>query len=240
MRIASLVVVAALAALTGQGERADACSISPEPAAHVFGSTAGEPGVRPWITLWNVRVTEAVTLSVVTLDPVAVTPTGEGCAPGLVCKGKAVAFDREGKFLRPKADLPAGARVQVLLGKKLIADTVIKKGGATALPVWNGIDVTKVSAKTTAMCSSGGPEVVLKIKPSKARLENAIGLFYLTRPDPKAPHKNLSAIEAFGYDNDITLNNDFDNNWLTGGGPKELWMLLADDAGNVGAPIKLI
>ena len=47
-------------------------------------------------------------------------------------------------------------------------------------------------------------------------------------------------IYPFGYGSDVALTNDFDRAWMTGRGPTELWVMLADDAGNVGAPIKLI
>jgi hypothetical protein len=220
---------------------ADACSISPEPAGHIFGSTSELPGRRPWISLWNVKDSEAVAISVVATAPVAVTPLGARCEPSLICTGTSVAFDRHGTWLRPRAELPAGARVQVILGgKRLLAETLISKAPATALPVWNGIELVRIAPKTKSMCAAAGPEIELRIKPTKAALDHTVGLFYLTKPDPKAPHKDLLTIEMFGSGADISLTNEWNRTWLEAGGPAELWVILADDHGNVGAPIKLI
>ncbi|MBX3154800.1 MAG: hypothetical protein KF773_02285 [Deltaproteobacteria bacterium] len=214
--------------------RAEACSISPEPGAHIFGSTGGgSPGRRPWITLWNVADTEAVTLNVVA--------AGVRCDAGVACKGTAVAVDRSGKYLRPRADLPAGARVQVLVGKRMIADKVIDKGAPAALPAWGGMTFVRFSPRTKSMCAPDGPELELRVAPAKDALERAVGLFYVTKPDVKAPHRGLISIQMLGGGTtDLSLHDEHDHRWMHGKQPAELWVMLADDSGNVGAPIKLL
>jgi hypothetical protein len=42
------------------------------------------------------------------------------CGTDKVCSGTDVPFDHDGRHIRPKANLPAGARIQITLGAKLL------------------------------------------------------------------------------------------------------------------------
>src|SRR5688572_755301 len=88
---------------------ADACKVSATPDAQVFEPAAGTgAGLQPWIRLANVK------------GAVKVTRVPASCAEDTICKGAAVAVDRTGSYLRPRAAQPAGARLQITQGKQLL------------------------------------------------------------------------------------------------------------------------
>jgi hypothetical protein len=224
MRAALLVV-----ALVAASPTADACDYSTDPQAHVFQPASGKPaGHRPFIALFHVK------------DPVEVTQVAAGCKQDTVCKGTAVAVDRTGNYLRPKTALPAGARIQVTSKGKLLDDVTITKDPAAPLPAWDGVTQKSAGKETNAMCSQDGPVVRLAIKPTKASLDAAVLLVYLTKPDPKLPLANLARIYSLGGGGgEVTLDNSLgEAKWLTTV-PKQLWVMLADGEGNVGPVIAL-
>lgn len=208
----------------------EACSISPDPAAHVFQPASGAaPGHRPWIVLWNVK--GAVKVKVVSAK----------CAKDKICAGKEVAVDKTGNYLRPRADLAASARIQVTSGKRLLTDVTISADPATELPAWDGVTLVSAKQEPEGLCSPAGPVVRLAIKPTKAKLDGTVALVYLSKPDPAQPQAKLALITGLGgSDGELMLNNGLGQTpWLKTV-PTELWVMLADGDGHVGPAIRAI
>jgi hypothetical protein len=221
----SLVLIAA--ASTALAVRpADACSISPNPSAHIFRPASGQPGGhRPFISLWR------------TTKPVTVMQVKPNCIQDTICKGTPVEVERVGTFLRPKAALPDGARIQITHDGKLLADATIATG-TSALPAWDGIEWVSAKQEKEGLCSPAGPVVRLKVKPTKAKLDDAYLLVYTSKPDPAKPLAGLSTMFAL-YTADIEIGNGFGTPDLFKGVPKQIFVRLADGEGNLGPVIKL-
>lgn len=218
-----------LAVLIGHVPTAGACDYSTDPYAHVFQPASGKPaGRRPFIALFNVA------------GAVAVTQVPATCAEQTVCKGTAVPVDRGGNYLRPKAALANGARIQVTAKGKVLADVTVAKDPAPPLPAWDGITLKSAGQEKEGMCSKAGPAVRLAIKPTKASLDAAVLLVYLEKPDPKQPLAKLARAFGLGGGNaEVVLHNDLgEKAWLTSV-PKQVWVMLADGEGNVGPVIAL-
>jgi hypothetical protein len=223
------VLVLVVAALLARPAASEACSLSGVPAAHVLQPASGKPpGRQPLISLWMVK------------QPVTVTRVPASCKDKTICNGTAVAVDRTGDFLRPKAALPDGARVQVTMGTTLLADVTVATGAAPPLPAWDGVTLVSAKHEKEGLCSPAGPVVRLKVKPTKASLDGAWLLVYLDKPDPKQPMTKLAFVVGLGGgDKEIELGNGLGMKpWLTAV-PKQIWVTLADGEGNVGPAIRL-
>jgi hypothetical protein len=223
----SLALIAALTTLAPT--EADACSISGEPSAHIFQPASGKPtGHRPLISLWR------------TDKPVVVTKVATNCIKDTICKGAAIAVDRVGTFMRPKAALPDGARIQVTMGSKLLADATIVSTPVAPLPAWDGIAWVSAKQEKEGLCSPAGPVVRLAVKPTKANLEQAVLLVYTAKPDPKKPLDGLkTAFNVGAGSGNIEIGNGFATPDLFKGVPKRIFVMLADNDGNVGPVITL-
>lgn len=211
---------------------AEPCSISPDPGATVFlSNTGGSPGLQPWIATWRSKPAN-----------VKVTVVGTSCAAGKLCKGKSVPVDRAGRYLRPKAPLPAGTRIQVTYGKKVLRDVTLRADATKpALPAWDGVTLISAQQEGEGLCSPAGPAVKLKVKPTKAALEGTVALVYFAKPDPAKPLAGLKAIQSLGHSNDeLTIDNDLgEKPWLTAV-PGEVWVVLADSEGQLGSAQKVL
>ena len=228
----TLALLAAALTITLTTPAADACSISGEPNAHVFRPSSGKPGGhRPWISLWR------------TTKPVVVTQVKANCIEDTICKGTVVEVERVGTFLRPKASLPDGARIQITHDGKLLADAMIGRAasvatGASTLPAWDGIAWVSSKYEKEGMCSPAGPVVRLKVKPTKASLADAYLLVYTSKPDPAKPLAGLSTMFSLSSP-EIEIGNGFGNPDLFKGVPKQIFVRLTDGDGNLGPVIKL-
>lgn len=217
--LAALALIAALPT-----PNADACSISMEPSAHVFRPTSGQPGGhRPFIALWQTK------------KPIVVTQVKANCIKDTVCKGTPVEIEQVGTFVRPKAALPDGARIQITHDGKLLDDVTIKTGAST-LPAWDGVEWISAKEEKEGLCSPAGPVVRLKVKPTKADLSDAYLLVYTAKPDAAKP---LAGTMFSMTSPEIEIGNGFGNPKLFSGVPKQLWIRLADGEGNLGPVIKL-
>ncbi len=225
----TLALLSAVSALSlVQPTSADACSISGDPSAHVFQPHSGKPtGHRPLISLWQVT------------KPVVVTKVATNCIKDTICKGAAVAVERVGTFLRPKAALPDGARIQVTMGNKLLADATVVSTRVAPLPAWDGISFVSAKEEKEGMCSPAGPVVRLAVKPTKASLEQAVLLVYTSKPDPKKPLDGLKTAFNLSGNGAIEIGNGYANPDLFKGVPKQIFVMLADNDGNVGPVITL-
>lgn len=211
---------------------AEPCSISPEPGATVFHSNqGGSPGLQPWIATWRSKPAN-----------VKVTAVGASCRQGKPCKGKAVKVDRAGRYLRPKAALPAGTRIQITYGKRVLADVTLRADVTKpALPTWDGVSLISAQQEPEGLCSPAGPAVKLKVKPTKAALEGTVALVYFAKPDPAKPLVGLAAIQALGNSNtELTIDNDLgEAPWMTAV-PGEVWVVHADSEGQLGSAQKVL
>ncbi|MBP6629026.1 MAG: hypothetical protein KBG28_26305 [Kofleriaceae bacterium] len=225
----SLVVLAALL-VGGRATDAAACSISGDPSAHVFGSIRGAPlGRQPWIALWR------------TTGAVRVTRVAAACKAGRVCKGTPVAVDRTGNYLRPRAPLPPGARVQVVMGRRLLADVTVTTAATAAppLPAWGGVRWSRAAVEAEGICSPAGPVVDLVVDPKQANLDGAALLVYLQEPVPGRPERGLARIMLLGPFAELRIGNDLGASpWLRAL-PARIWVALADSHGQVGPAIAL-
>jgi hypothetical protein len=222
-------VLLALAAVFARPAPADACSLSPTPAAHVLGPRSGKPpGRQPWITLWMVN------------KPIAITQVSATCKADTICKGAAIAFDRTRDLVRLKAPLPAGARIQVVMdGKTLLADVKVSGDPPAPLPMWDGVRWVSAKQEKEGLCSPAGPVVRLAVKPTKASLEAAWLLVYVDKPDPAQPTAKLAYMTGVGGGTEIELGNGLGlPAWLPSV-PNKLWFRLVDDNGNLGPVIEL-
>ncbi len=229
MRTLALLAAALLATLATPA--ADACSISGEPNAHIFRPTSGKPGGhRPWISLWR------------TTKPIVVTQVKANCIQDTICKGTPVEVERVGTFVRPKAALPDGARIQITHDGKLLDDATIGRAaiatGASTLPAWDGIEWISAKQEKEGMCSPAGPVVRLKVKPTKASLADAYLLVYTTKPDPAKPLAGLSTMFSL-MSSEIEIGNGYGNPNLFKDVPKQIFVRLADGDGNLGPVITL-
>jgi hypothetical protein len=224
MRILVLAAVLAVLAV----ERADACTISREPAASVFQPASGKaPGHQPWISLWNVK------------GDVAVRSVPATCAANTICAGTVIAFERAGRYLRPKKPLADGVRIQVTQGRRLLVETTISSE-ERILAAWSGIKLVSAAREKEGLCSPAGPVVRLRLEPTNVDLDDAVLLVYLSKPDPKKPYAKLARIIGLGGGGrDISMFNGLgEKPWLTGL-PKQLWVAIADGDGHVGPAIKI-
>lgn len=211
---------------------ADACSISMEPNAHVFRPPSGKPGGhQPIISLWQTK------------KPVVITQVKANCIQDTVCKGTNVEYEQVGKFLRPKTRLPDGARIQITHDGKLLEDVTIRNDIASVpLPAWDGIAWVSAKQEKEGLCSPAGPVVRLKVKPTKADLEDAYLLVYKSKPNAAKPLEGLSTMFTLGgkgADHELQIGNGFAMPDLFKGVPKEIYVRLADGDGNFGPVIKL-
>jgi hypothetical protein len=220
--------VLVVAALLARPAVADACSLSPTPAANILQATSGKPpGRQPWIVLWMVK------------KPIAINHVPASCKADTICKGTAVPFDRTGSYVRPKAPLPAGARIQVVMDGKLIGDATVSADPPAPLPAWDGLTWVSAKQEKEGLCSPAGPVVRLGVKPTKANLEAAWLLVYLDKPDPAQPFAKLAFLTGLGGGKEVELGNGLGlDRWLPGV-PKKLWVRLVDGNGNLGAVIEL-
>ncbi len=222
-----LALFAAALTTTLAAPAADACSISGNPNAHVFRPSSGKAGGhRPFISLWR------------TTKPVTVTQVKANCIQDTICKGTVVEMERVGTFLRPKASLADGARIQVTHDGKLLADAVIGTGPTQALPAWDGIEWVSAKHEKEGMCSPAGPVVRLKVKPTKASLHDAYLMVYTSKPDPAKPLDGLVTMFSM-YSPDIEIGNGFGTPDMFKDVPKQIFVRLADGDGNLGPVIKL-
>ncbi len=222
-----IVLLAAALALAIPSE-ADACSISMAPSAHVFKPASGKPGGhRPWIALWQTK------------KPIQVTQVKASCIKDTICQGTPVAIETVGRFARPKAALPDGARIQITHDGKLLADTTITTG-TSALPAWDGIEWVSAQHEKEGLCSPAGPVVRLQVKPTKASLEDAYLLVYTKKPDAAKPLAGLATMFALGSGNgSIEIGNGFGVGELFKTVPTQIFVRLTDGDGNLGPVIKL-
>jgi len=223
-----VVVIAALSLLLVRTEPASACTISREASASVFQPASGKaPGHQPWISLWNVTGT-------VSLRAVAAS-----CAANTQCAGRAIPFDRIGRYLRPKKPLADGTRIQLSAGAKLLVDTAISSE-VRILPAWNGIKLASAKREAEGLCSPAGPVIRLKLEPVQVDLDDAVLLVYLSKPDPKKPAAKLARIIGLGGGGrEVSLFNGLgEKAWLTSI-PATIWVSLADGDGHVGPPIAI-
>lgn len=221
-------VLLVAAVLLARPAVSDACSISGAPAAHVLEpATGAAPGRQPLIVLWQVKN-----------KPIAVTQVPASCRPDTICKGTPVAVDRTGWYVRPKAPLPDGARIQVVMdGSKLLADKTVTTGIAPALPEF---EVKLISAKQekAGLCSPAGPVVRLAVKPRQPSQHPAWLLVYLEKPDPKQPMAKLAFVSTING-TQIELGNGLGlAPWLDAV-PKQLWVMVADGEGHLGPVVRL-
>jgi len=205
---------------------ADACSISMEPNAHIFGPTSGQPGGhRPFIVLWQTKQLVQVTL------------VKANCIKDTICKGTAVEVETVGTYLRPKASLPDGARIQVTHDGKLLADAVVRTG-TSSLPAWDGIEWASAKREKEGMCSPAGPVLRLKVKPTRADLTDAYLLVYTAKPDPAKPLAGLSMMFSMNS-SEISIGNGFGTPDMFKDVPKQIFVRLANGDGHLGPVIKL-
>ncbi len=221
MRVALLVL--ALAA----PRPADACSITKDPYAAVFTPMSGKSGHRPLISLWQVT------------EPVQVTEVAASCAKDTICKGTPIAVEHVGRYMRPKVALRDGARFQITHDGKLLADTTVRVG-KTALPAGNGIALVSAKHEPAGLCSLPGVVVRLKVKPTKAALDDAYLLVYRTRPLAAKPLEGLAGLFVLGQGNgEIVMGNFMGGLQIFDFVPKQVFVRLADGEGNLGPVITL-
>lgn len=189
--------------------------------AEVFGpkDTTSPRGTRPWIRLYGAK-----TATIQTVDP--------ACDPSSICAATMTsAFERGGEFIRPTNPLAAGARVQVISGKSVLANFVVRTGPGKTLP---SIPFTLGAPAGTGTGSCPTPNMVA---PDLAQFdtEATVILLYASPPDPAKPLAKLSAILTF------------DGRWLNFGAlgnclfkklPPRLWTILATDDGAIGQPVE--
>lgn len=210
----ALVVIAALLA----PRISDACSISIVE-ARILRPTSGDiAGVRPFI-FTSVKGAEVTTVI-------------SGSCPGL-CKGKPVAVEKIGDYLRPTKPLPVGSKLQVSKDGKLLDHAVI--GKPSKLPVWDGIEWISATQEPAGKCTPAGPVVQLRVKPTTAVLVDAYLLVYLTKPDGLGSPVDLRLLE---HSSDLELRNGYGSSPFSGV-PKTIFVRLVDGNGNAGPAIKL-
>jgi hypothetical protein len=216
-------------------EIADACGTGgmPRPGADLVGPSVA--GRRPWIEVRDLPANATISINQIA----ATCPPAE--QPSVLppyCKGTPLAFERSGAYLRPRAALPAGSRVQVTMGTEVLADfTVTKQSAPATLPAWSGVSLVSAKLDRPTRCDVEGPVVTLKAKPTKAELTEALLLVYLEKPDPEKPVDKLVHITSF-FEESIVLKNSHSRSWMRDV-PKRLWVRLADGHGNVGPVIQL-
>jgi hypothetical protein len=230
-RMRALAVLAAAVSATLASPTADACSISMEPSAHVFrptrGVSGGIAGHRPIISLWQTK------------KPVVITQVKANCIKDTVCQGTSVEYEQVGKFLRPKAALPDGARIQITHDGKLLDDVTITSN-PLSLPKWAGVKWVSAKEEKEGLCSPAGPVVRLEVKPTMANLADAYLLVYTTKPDPAKPLHGLVTMFALGAGTDkIEIGNGFGTPDVFKTVPKQIFVRLADGEGNFGPVITL-
>lgn len=190
--------------------------------AEVLGpKDASDPrGSRPWIRLHGAK------------GAVAIQTVDAACDPSSVCAATMTsAFERGGDFIRPVNPFAAGARVQVVSGKTVLADFTVRTGAKKTLP---SIPFTLGASVGSGPGSCPTPNMV---SPDLAPIDTdaTVILLYATPPDPAKPLAKLSAILKF------------DGRWLNFGAlgnclfkklPPKLWTILATDDGAIGAVVE--
>lgn len=198
----------------------DACSISIA-SARILRSTAGDTaGTRPFIF--------------VSVKGAEVTSVLSGNCPGL-CKGTPVAVEAVGSYLRPKAPLAEGTKLQVSKSGKLLDAAVI--GAPSKLPAWDGIEWVSAKQEPVGKCTPAGPVVQLRLKPTKAAMADAYLLVYAARPDDLGTPIQIQPLENYAK-TELELRNGYGGE-LFRTLPKQLFVRLADGNGNLGPVIKL-
>ncbi len=223
-----VVVVAALSLLLVRIDPASACTISREASASVFQPASGKaPGHQPWISLWNVA------------GSVSLRSVAASCAANTICAGTAIAYDRIGRYLRPKKPLADGTRMQLSSGGKLLVDTTVSSE-VRILPAWSGIKRGSSKREGEGLCSPAGPVVRLELNPVQVDLDDAVVLVYLSKPDRKKPTAKLARIIGLGGGGrEVSLFNGLgEKAWLKAI-PSQVWIALADGDGHVGEPIAI-
>ncbi len=212
-----LLVAAAL--ITLSPPIADACSIS-RVSARILRPTSGDiAGSRPFIY--------------VSVKDAKVTRVVAGCQG--ICKGTPVEVDAFGAYLRPKAPLPEGSKLQVTRGTQLLDAAVI--GKASKLPAWDGIEWISSTRQAGGKCTPAGPVVHLRVKPTSAVMSDAYLVVYLSNPDASLGTPVIvQPLE--NYESDLELRNSYGDEPL-GAVPKTIFVRLADGNGNLGPVIKL-
>ena len=204
------------------------CSISTEPSATVFGPTdQPDRGHRPWIRLWNVKLTDKVTLG---LAP--------PCGPRKRCSAdaKPIAFERAGAFMRPKEPLASGSRIWILLGDRTLETFSVTAGDTKPLPAWNGMTKPRAATGREGLCAPSGTVVTTEVLPTKADLADAVLLVYTRQPDARRPLASLGAIYSLGV-GELELRNGLGNLWLAAK-PAKLWTAIANGDGEVGTIVE--
>lgn len=219
-------IVAAVALAVAAPRPADACTVSGAPAAHAFGIPDGGPvGTQPWFSLWMVKGT------------VKLTRVPDTCKAETICKGTPISFDRTGRYVRPRAALPAGSRIQLTMGTLLLADVVVSKDPPENLPAFDGFDLVSAKVEPEGLCSPKGPVVRLASKTKPETLKGATLAVYLKKPDPKKPLKNLAYMTSLSAE--IAIDNPLGGPAWLKQVPKKLWVVLVDGNGHVSTPIEI-
>jgi hypothetical protein len=178
-------------------------------------------GTRPWIRLRGAPKT----VSIQTVDA--------ACDPSSVCAATMTsAVERGGDFVRPKNPLPAGGRVQVVSGKSVLADFVVRAGPGKTLPA-----IPFTLGAPAGIGGAGACPTPNMVAPDLSQFdtEATVILLYASPPDPAKPLAKLHAILQF------------DKRWLDFGAfgnclfkklPPKLWTILATDDGAIGTPVE--
>ncbi|HEY4180207.1 MAG TPA: hypothetical protein VGM90_25365 [Kofleriaceae bacterium] len=218
--------------LTLAATRADACSL--EEGAHASVLSSEEAGFRPWLHVGGLEAKDALSMLV----------AEKGCTESMwkLCKGTPVVFEQVGSYLRPSADLPAGARVQLVVKEaagatRVIANFNVRDKHAAALPAWAGATLKSTTWQSSwSMCSSTGPVLTFTVKPTKTDLKGAVVLLYLKKPDPAHPETDLVDVNSLTY---VTKQSPLHFDLVVYPLPAKVWIALADDDGHVGPAIEV-
>lgn len=181
---------------------------------------ASEPrGSRPWIRVWGARG-----LTLQTVDP--------ACDPSAVCAPTmTAALERGGDYVRPRNPLPAGARVQLVAGKSVLADFTVRTTPDPPLPALS-LSLGPPASGSPIACPT--PTLVVPDL-SQVDTSTVVILVYATKPDPARPLAKLSAALRL------------DGRWLDFGAPGQclfaklppaLWTMIATDGGAIGPPVE--
>jgi hypothetical protein len=201
-----------------------ACKLSAEPRAYPLVAVADGPaGHRPLIALWMVK------------QPIAVAQVPATCKDKTICKGTTIAVDQTGNYLRPKAALPDGARVQVTMGTKLIGDFTVTAKKSAAPPAWNTIKWVSAAQDKDDLCAPAGPVVRLTAQPPA---EDRWVLVYLDKPDADQPMAKLATVVPM-HNGNVELRNGLGQTPWMPKLPKQIWVRLADGEGNLGPVVQL-
>ncbi len=230
MRLVSIALCLA-AVIAVRPTPAAACKIVNRPMAFLVASDHGAAGLQPWISTFRLGGTPIL------------TAVAAPCPRDTVCKGQRIATERAASYLRPAAPLAPGQRYQLTVKQQVLLDfTTIALDVTPTLAAWDGLTITGAAVeRATTTCGFKGLVITATVKNWSTRgadLAHHVVLLYARKPDPRAPARGLGRIVTLG-DADLELvSNSVGGNWLVKQ-PTAVWAILADQHGNLGAPIKL-